>query len=67
LLLLRLMATQKKATQISHDLFEAGVISFIAGTYPTRIRFLAPMGAITAKDIDIVMEIVEKTLLKHKG
>lgn len=55
--------SQEKATQFAHALFEAGVISFIAGSNPTRIRFLLPMGAITFTDIDNAMAILEDTLI----
>lgn len=46
----------------SHELFDAGVMGFIAGANPTRIRFLIPAGAITTKDIDEVLLIIENTL-----
>lgn len=46
----------------SHELFEAGVLSFVAGANPTRIRFLVPAGAVTTKDIDAVLNIIETTL-----
>ncbi len=46
-----------------HALFEAGVIGFIAGSHPTRVRFLVPAGAVTNADIDQVVAIIEKTLL----
>lgn len=46
------------------DLFQAGVISFVAGSNPTRVRFLVPMGAIEFDDVDKVMEIVESVLQK---
>lgn len=55
----------QKSTKFAHDLFEAGVISFIAGTNPTRIRFLVPAGTITSHDIDAVTKIVEETLMKN--
>lgn len=55
-----------KVLELSHKLFEAGVISFITGSHPTRIRFLVPMGAITEKDIDEVLSIVEETLITTK-
>lgn len=54
----------KKVLEFSHALFDAGVISFITGTKPTRIRFLIPAGTITKKDIETVLKIVEKTLSK---
>jgi acetylornithine/N-succinyldiaminopimelate aminotransferase len=53
-----------RVAQFAQDLFQAGVISFIAGSHPTRIRFLIPMGAITLTDIDNVIQIVERVLIK---
>lgn len=53
-----------RVKQFSHNLFEAGVITFIAGQNPTRVRFLIPAGAVTTADIDTVVKIVESTLLK---
>ncbi len=47
------------------DLFQAGVIAFTAGSHPTRARFLIPAGVMTKKDVDGVMEIVEKVLGKE--
>ncbi len=44
------------------DLFQAGVISFIAGSHPTRVRFLIPAGAMTLEDVDAIMQIVEQVL-----
>ena len=43
-------------------LYEAGVIAFIAGSNPTRLRFLMPFGAVTTDDIDAVCCVIEKTL-----
>lgn len=53
-----------KVLKFSHDLFEAGVISFTAGVDPLRIRFLLPMGAVTEDDIRHACEIIETTLKK---
>lgn len=47
-------------------LFDAGVIAFMAGSNPARIRFLPPIGAIIDADIDVVCEILEKTLEGRK-
>jgi acetylornithine/N-succinyldiaminopimelate aminotransferase len=52
----------KLVSQFVQDLFQAGVISFIAGNNPTRVRFLAPVGAMTVEAIDEVMKIVEMVL-----
>ncbi len=54
----------QKVTQFAQRLFTNGVISFIAGMHPTRIRFLVPVGAISEKDIQEAMTIVEQTLLQ---
>lgn len=56
--------SEEKTKKVVHALFEAGVLSFIAGSNPMRVRFLIPAGAITDNDIDIVSEILEQTLLK---
>lgn len=54
----------KQVTQFVHDLYEAGVISFIAGDNPMRVRFLVPAGAVTPTDIDNVTKIVQQVLAK---
>jgi acetylornithine aminotransferase len=43
-------------------LFENGVISFIAGSEPARVRFLMPVAAMADSDIDKICELIEKTL-----
>lgn len=53
-----------KTMQFAEDLYNAGVISFIAGQEPTRLRFLVPAGIITTKDIDQVIEIMNTVLSK---
>jgi len=52
----------QRATKFVHNLFEAGVMSFVAGSDPTRVRFLVPIGAVTMEDIDSACEIIETTL-----
>jgi len=54
----------EKTKDFVHRLFEAGVISFIAGGNPTRVRFLIPGGAVTHEDIGNAVKIIEKTLLE---
>lgn len=59
--------TDGKSETVSHylqKLFQAGVIAFMAGSHPTRIRFLLPAGCATEADIDAVSAIVEKTLVE---
>ncbi len=53
-----------KVKKFIHALFDAGVISFYAGSDPSRVRFLLPVGAVTFEDIDAVCEILEETLRK---
>ena len=55
----------EKVKKFTYDLFDAGVMSFIAGESPTRVRFLLPIGAVTEKDVDAVCKIIEETLLKN--
>ena len=40
-----------------------GVISFLAGSNVSRIRFLMPIGGVSKKDIDCVIGIFESVLL----
>lgn len=54
----------QKTTDFVHRLFHAGVLGFIAGSYPTRVRFLIPGAVTTVKDIDRVIDIIEQTLLQ---
>lgn len=53
----------KRVIQFGYNLFHAGVLSFIAGKDPTRIRLLIPVGAVSQEDINIVSKIIEETLL----
>ena len=43
-------------------LFENGVIAFIAGSNPARIRFLPPVGAVTETDVENVCRILASVL-----
>jgi len=51
-----------KAKEFTNKLFDNGVIGFIAGATPTRVRFLPPVPAITEEDINAVCDIIEQTL-----
>ncbi len=55
----------KTVKAILMDLFEAGVIAFYAGSDPTRIRFLPPLGAVDVGDVDKVCDILADVLQKH--
>lgn len=52
----------QKVRRLLQTLFNNGVIAFVAGDSPQRVRFLPPVGAITSEDIDTVCELVEKAL-----
>ncbi len=45
-------------------LFTNGAIAFYAGSEPTRIRFLIPVGCTTPQHIDDVVNIIEATLIE---
>lgn len=51
-----------EAVQFAKVMFEKGLIGFIAGRDPTRIRFLMPVGALSIHDIDVAMSVIEETL-----
>lgn len=55
-------ATAKK---LLTALFDAGVIAFLCGGGPTRLRFLPPVAAITDDQIDTACRILEQTLSQH--
>lgn len=50
-----------KVTDYAHRLFDAGLITFITGQAPTRIRLLLSV-AITEKDLENILNIIEKEL-----
>jgi acetylornithine/N-succinyldiaminopimelate aminotransferase len=52
-----------KVAKFVQKLFDNGVMSFVAGSQPTRVRFLVPSGVVSMQDIDAVCEIIESTLL----
>lgn len=56
----------EKASHLARALFDNGVMSFIAGANPTRIRMLIPAGVVTAQDINVVCDIIEKTLVENE-
>ena len=51
-----------KVQALVKTLYEHGVMSFVAGANPTRLRFLLPVGAVREQDIDAVVEILDRTL-----
>lgn len=55
---------QAKVVTLVKKLFEEGVITFVAGSNPTRVRMLVPVGVITNEEIDDVMSIIKKVVLE---
>ncbi|MCB1180598.1 MAG: aminotransferase class III-fold pyridoxal phosphate-dependent enzyme [Chlamydiia bacterium] len=54
--------TEEQAMDFAKNLFEKGVICFVAGKDPTRIRFHLPTAEMTLKDIDQVVAIIEQVI-----
>lgn len=52
----------EKAKAMCHALFDAGLMSFIAGGKISRIRFLLPLGVVTTQHIDRAAEIIEEVV-----
>jgi len=50
------------AKALAVALFEAGLISFIAGSKPARVRFLLPIGAIDEADVDAACALLEEVM-----
>ena len=55
---------QAKVTKLIHHLYENGVIAFLAGANPTRLRFLVPIGALESHHIVEILSILEQSLLE---
>ena len=52
----------KKVNKLVKRLFDRGVMCFIAGSNPMRIRFLLPIGGLTDQQMEDAWEIIEPTL-----
>jgi acetylornithine aminotransferase len=50
----------EKAKDLSFRMYHAGLMSFVAGANPTRIRFLFPLGCTTESHIDLACQIIEQ-------
>lgn len=53
------------AKKVLHALYEAGVIAFVAGVNPARVRFLPPLLSLTDDEIEKVCDILESVLLSE--
>lgn len=57
---------KQKVITYLHALYKAGVIAFISGGSPLRIRALPPAGGICFDQIDQIVTIIEDELIKLK-
>ena len=55
---------EKRVVNFVHRLFDNGIVSFVAGSHPMRVRFLIPVGALTPHHIEEAGNIIEATLLE---
>ncbi|GIX00003.1 MAG: acetylornithine aminotransferase [Pirellulaceae bacterium] len=54
--------TAECAKDLVHRLFDAGLMGFVAGSNPARIRFLPPPGATATEHIDAAVAILDEVL-----
>ncbi len=52
------------AKLVLHQLYDAGVIAFVAGQDPARVRFLPPFLSVTDEEIDAACDIIDDVLLE---
>lgn len=55
--------TADTAKQLAMKLYDNGLMSFIAGDKPARVRFLPPPAVTTEQHIDLACDIIEKTIV----
>jgi acetylornithine aminotransferase len=53
------------ARKLLTALFDAGVVSFLCGGNPTRLRFLPPVAVVTDDQLDQTCRILEQVLSQH--
>jgi acetylornithine aminotransferase len=54
------------AGHLAKRLFKAGLMSFMAGGNPSRLRFLMPLGCVEETHIDLACEIIDNVLTEMK-
>ena len=57
----------EKSKDMVNRMFHTGLMSFIAGVDPVRIRFLIPIGCVTEDQIDLACQIIEQTVIDMKN
>ena len=53
-----------QAKQLMTTMFETGVLGFVCGSNPTRIRFLPPPATTTNEHIDAALKLLDQSLIK---
>ena len=51
-----------KAKDLVFKMYHAGLMSFIAGSDPVRIRFLMPIGSVTEEHIQMACQVIERCI-----
>ena len=54
--------TPEVASEMAKRLFDAGLMSFMAGGDPARLRFLMPIGCVTHDQLDLACQILEQVV-----
>ncbi len=62
-----LQGTAAQAKRLVEICYEEGLICFVAGANPARVRFLPPVGVVTDAQIDLGLEILERSLVRLLG
>jgi acetylornithine aminotransferase len=57
-----LTGTGADAKRVAFALYDAGLIGFIAGGNPARVRFLPPLGVLEMEHIDLMCEVIEQVV-----
>ena len=59
--------TPEIASELVKRLYHAGLMSFMAGGNPSRVRFLLPLGCIDESHIDLACQIIESVVAEMAG
>jgi acetylornithine aminotransferase len=54
----------EQARDMTGKLYELGLMSFMAGSNPARVRFLVPLGCVTESHIDEALRIIGQALVE---
>ena len=55
----------EEAKKTIFDLYEAGLMGFVAGSHPTRIRFLPSPAVVTEDQLSLACDIIEEVVCKR--